>query len=926
MIRSRKSLSLQEMTLLLLILLLLTYFILLRFHSEDETRQRAVLRNWVRADFALLSLNRALRILPAAKLQSGRLTIGDARLIRGWAIQGQVALKDLKESSFLFSRLQRNELGRVERNFHLFRAILSETMSSPFGRPLQEGERQNMSRLEKRLDLSLTILSLSVRDSRGNAEQTLAGIETRWERIEDEILLGFLLVLLATVGWKLRKAREDSTSREARLHALFNAMQDAVLYTDLKGRVLFGNPAVEKIFGHSPAALVGQTTAILYAHREDFEGPEHLSNLPVTGEDTYSREVDYRRKDGSLFTGEWNGSVVQDQDGLVQGFVMTVRDITRKKELTDRLSLEKEKWFVTLSSIGDAVIVTDLEARLEYLNPVAEGLTGWNLEEVTGKPVKDVFDILNEKTRETAESPVEKCLRLGTVVGLANHTVLRSRSGTTCAIEDSASPIRNRAGQILGCVIVFRDVTEKRDLLHQVTYQANYDALTDLPNRYLFQNRLDHLSAQSRRLGLSAALICLDLDNFKKINDSSGHPFGDQVLKEAGQRIRASVRESDTVARLGGDEFAIIASVDRGNPEPVASLTRKILAVMGHPFRIDDQELYLSVSIGVALFPEDGDDPTTLIRHADIALYQAKEQGRNNVQFFSPRMNRTVQERARMENHLHIALEKEEFRLLYQPIVDLESGSVKEVEALVRWNHPLQGVVAPDKFIPLAEETGLIVPIGEWVLETACRQASEWVAQGLPPIRLAVNISGRQLIRGDFPELLERCLKQSGLPPDHLELELTESVLLQKSGVVEKTLLELNRMGIRLSIDDFGTGYSSLSYLTRFRVNTLKIDGSFVRGIRTHPGNAAVILAILALGEAMRLDVIAEGVETPEQANFLVDHHCRRIQGHLFSCPLAPTEMPEILGRQFLLVRGIGCGGKRTVRNPEDNPDTERPE
>jgi diguanylate cyclase (GGDEF)-like protein/PAS domain S-box-containing protein len=923
--RIRKSLSLFQATLFTSLFLFPTYFILSRFHSEAESRQRAILRSWARADFSLLSLNRALRILPFTAFSTGPLSPDEVRLIQGWAIQGQVSLKDLKKSAPLFSRLQRIELEHLEHNFRSFRAILSERKPFPFQKPYSESLSrnpvlENMNLLERRLDLSLTILSLSVRNSRENAENALANVEAKWERIEGAVLLGFMVALLVTVGWNLRKAREDSSSREAQLHALFNAMQDAVIYTDLQGQVLFANPAVEMIFGHSPSGLVGRSATVLYEHGKEFASPEHLSSLPEAGNDPPPLEVVCRRKDGSHFTGECRETMVQNQDGLLQGSVMTVRDITRKKEMTDRLSFEKEKWFVTLSSIGDAVIVTDLEARLEYLNAVAERLTGWNLGEATGKPVKDVFDIINEKTREPAESPVEKSLRLGSVVELANHTVLRSRSGTEYAIEDSASPIRSRTGQIIGCVIVFRDVTEKRDLLHQVTHQANYDALTDLPNRYLFQDRLNHMFSRSRRISRSVALICLDLDNFKKINDSSGHPFGDQVLKEAGRRIRLSIRESDTVARLGGDEFAIIACVDKGNPEPVTSLTRKILEVMGRPFLIDEQELYLSVSAGVALFPEDGDDPTTLIRHADIALYQAKEQGRNNVQFFSPLMNLTVQEKSEMENRLHIALEKNEFRLLYQPIVELESGAVKEVEALVRWHHPRRGVVPPDKFIPLAEESGLIAPIGKWILETACRQASEWLAEGFPPIRVAVNISPRQLVQGNFPGLLEKCLRQSGLSPDSLELELTESVLIQRSEKVEKSLSELNAMGVRLSIDDFGTGYSSMSYLTRFSVSTLKIDGSFVQGLEAHPGNAAVITAILALGEAMSLDVIAEGVEIPEQVRFLKEHRCRRVQGHFFSRPVPASEIPDILNTSFRFPPEVLTEKKNPFR-PKDGPD-----
>ena len=636
-----------------------------------------------------------------------------------------------------------------------------------------------------------------------------------------------------------------------------------------------------------------------YAHKEDFEKQGEIRYNTEAADDPEAYEMAYLRKDGSPFTGEARGAVVRDPMGRIQGFMVTLRDITQRKELLDRLFQEKEKWFVTLGSIGDAVIVTDINARVEYLNSIAETLTGWTSLEASGESIEKVFDIINELTRNPAESPVDKSLRLGIIVGLANHTVLRSRFGEEYAIEDSAAPIWNRAGQVIGCVIVFRDVTQKRKLLQQVTHQANYDALTDLPNRYLFQDRMQQMIIQANRLKHVVTLFYLDIDYFKKINDSAGHPHGDMVLKEVARRLRAVVRDSDTVARLGGDEFAVIADGgDMSHPDHAASLAQKILDVIAQPFFIE-QELHFTASIGIAFFPDDGDDATTLVRNADIAMYQAKEKGRNSFQFFSPFMNMTLQERTMLENHLHSALEKKEFQLLYQPVVDSHQGTVVAVEALLRWNHPTRGIVSPATFIPMAEETGLIFPLGDWILETACRQARKWQDQGAPSIRMAVNVSTRQLTHGDFPGVVERCLRTTGLSPESLELELTESVLLQKTDKVVEGLSKLHETGVRLSIDDFGTGYSSLSYLTRFHVNTLKIDGSFVQGIETHPGNTAVITTILALGQAMSLDVVAEGVETLAQARFLKKHRCPLLQGYLFSLPVAAHEIPGLLTKNF---------------------------
>jgi diguanylate cyclase (GGDEF)-like protein/PAS domain S-box-containing protein len=826
------------------------------------------------------------------------------RLIEGWTIQGGVALQDLKKYLPFFSRDQREELDHLEKGFQLLKNLLAISAKQllPSNPVVKQGPKSSFAdiwSLERKLGMSMTVLSLSVRTSQGNAEKSLAGLETKWERIDGGLLVAFLVTLLGMEGWKLIKAQGNIFSKEAQLQGLFNAMQDAVLQTDLERRVRFANPAVEKIFGYAPSELIGQSAAIFYARQEDFKKQGELRFHPDAMDDSEPYEMDYRRNDGTAFKGEARGAVVRDPMGQVRGFMVTVRDITQRKEMMNRLSLEKEKWFVTLGSIGDAVIVTDVKARVEFLNPMAETLTGWSLQEAIGEPVEKVFDIISEITRKPAKSPVGESLRHGTIVGLSNHTLLRSRFGEEHAIEDSAAPIQNTSREVIGCVVVFRDVTQKRNLLRQVTHQANFDSLTDLPNRYLFQDRMNQMLLQARRLNQPVALLYLDLDYFKKINDSAGHPVGDLVLKEVARRLLATVRESDTVARLGGDEFAIIADGNTANPDNAVHLARKILDVMTLPFYIEGQELHFTASLGIAFFPGDGEDVTTLVRNADIAMYQAKTKGRNDFQFFSPSLNMTLQERTVLENQLYAAFEKDEFQLLYQPVVDFNLGRVVAVEALIRWQHPQQGLLSPATFIPIAEENGLILRLGEWVLEKACCQTQEWRNKGFPPLRMAVNVSTRQLTQENFPSLVEQWLRVTGLSPDFLELELTESVLLQNTDKVQDGLSRLHAMGVRLSIDDFGTGYSSLSYLTRFHVNTLKIDGAFVQGIETHPGNAAVITTILALGQAMSLDVVAEGVETLDQARFLTERHCTLLQGYLLSHPVTAHQISRILTKNF---------------------------
>lgn len=897
--------------LLSLFFLFPAYLILYNIHISSARKDQIVLQKWARADFDLLSLNRALRILPLPVFESREaMTPAEVRLIQGWAIQGQVAMKDLEKVRTLFSHDQSDELDRLEGNFLLFERFLTmfttpSLKSNGPGAGESTPSFDDIWSLERKLGLSTSVLSLSVRASRGHAEKNFAALDAAWERVYGGLLFVFLLVWLGIDARKLKKSQDVVFSKESQLQAVFNAIQDALVYADLDRRIILANPAVKEVFGYHPSDLVGRSVAVLYDRQEDFESQGLLRYRPDAAGDPGPYEMAYRRDDGSRFTGETRGSLVRDPEGRVQGFMVTVRDVTQRKEMMDRLFLEKEKWYVTLGSIGDAVIVADVHGQVEYINSIAEAMTGWSLADAKGQAVGEVFDIISEITRKPAENPVEQALRLGIIVGLANHTILRNRSGSEHAIEDSAAPIRNASGQVIGCVIVFRDVTQKRTLLNQVTHQANYDALTDLPNRYLFSDRMNQMLAQARRLDQAVALLYLDIDQFKKINDSFGHPSGDLILKEVGRRFREVVRESDTVARLGGDEFAIIACGQVETAEQTDRLARKILDVMARPFDLEGQELHLTASIGISLFPRDGNDATTLVMNADIAMYQAKEKGRNNFQFFSPIMNMSIQERTILENHLHAAFDHQEFQLYYQPIVDLERGTVVATEALIRWNHPQHGLICPARFIPMAEENGLIVPFGAWILETACRQAREWLDSGLPALRMAVNVSTRQLVQGDFLRVVEHCLASTGLPPDSLELELTESVLLQKTEKVMDVLTALHTMGVRLSIDDFGTGYSSLSYLTHFHAASLKIDGSFVQGLEDHPGNAAIITAILALGRAMALDVVAEGVETAAQMRFLKEHRCRLFQGYLLSRPVPAQKIPELLKEDFLENSGM---------------------
>ncbi len=578
--------------------------------------------------------------------------------------------------------------------------------------------------------------------------------------------------------------------------------------------------------------------------------------------------------------------------------IQKVQLLEERRQAEQEIWEEKERAQVTLHSIGDAVITTDPEGKIVFLNPVAEQLTGWTNAEAQGLFLTVVFNIIDETTGISADNPVEKCIAAGCVVGLSNHTVLLNRDGCRYAIEDSAAPIKNRQGELIGAVLVFHDVSEKRNLLQQMIHQAHHDPLTERPNRILFNDRLNIALANARRSKENLAVMFLDLDRFKLVNDMLGHAMGDRLLKEVASRLSTCMRETDTIARLGGDEFTLLLPhITR--QEDIDVIANKILQVFQKPWVIDGYEFHITASIGIALYPDDGEDTATLMKHADTAMYRAKEKGRNNFQFFTKSMNEKIIERMTLENSLHYALEREEFTLYYQPQVNIDSGRTIGMEALIRWNHPQRGLVLPTEFIPLTEETGLIIPIGEWVLHTACNQNKIWQQQGYPPIRVKVNLSAYQFRQSNLVETVTKVLQETHLDPYWLELEITESVAVQDIDFTIRVLYELRAMGIRVAIDDFGTGYSSLNYLKRFPINTLKIDRSFVRDIVNNQADAAIVSSMIVLAQNLGLNVIAEGVETLDQLNFLRERNCLEMQGYYFSKPVPATQFELLLTREL---------------------------
>ncbi|MGB7823206.1 MAG: EAL domain-containing protein, partial [Candidatus Sulfotelmatobacter sp.] len=457
-----------------------------------------------------------------------------------------------------------------------------------------------------------------------------------------------------------------------------------------------------------------------------------------------------------------------------------------------------------------------------------------------------------------------------------------------------SAPLVDSKGRYRGRIWYFRDITDRKLAEERVQFLAYYDALTGLPNRTLLQDRLAKALAGARRRKDKVAILFLDLDRFKDINDSLGHSVGDLLLQEVAERLKTWAREQDTVARVGGDEFLIVLTGLKDVAD-AAVATERIVNLMTAGFVVRGHPVNVSCSIGVSIFPEHSADCETLIKNADAAMYSAKENGRNRFQFFTEDMNAQGVERLTLENSLRLALDKKELFLVYQPQMDIATGRITGLEALLRWQHPDLGLVPPDKFIRIAENSGLIVPIGEWVVRTACRQARKWQDEGLPPVSVAVNVSAVQFRQEGFCELIRRVLHETGLAPQYLELELTESLLLANADLMLSVVQELKAMGVTLAIDDFGTGYSSFSYLRQFRVSKLKIDRVFIRDVAVNPDDAAITSAIISMAKSLGLKVIAEGVEDESQMSFLRAHQCDEIQGYYFSKPLAVDKVADKL-------------------------------
>jgi len=574
----------------------------------------------------------------------------------------------------------------------------------------------------------------------------------------------------------------------------------------------------------------------------------------------------------------------------------SLRNIIQRKALEDAAYLEKARAEITLNSISDAVIATDVNGNIDYLNVAAEHITLWKREEAQGQSIEEVMPLIQSENRQVKANPVMQVLQQDTATTLTPGTILVRRDGSEVAIEDSTTPIHDSYGNLAGAVMVFRDITATQAMAVKMSHLAQHDFLTNLPNRALLNDRIAQAIGLAKRRETHLAVLFLDLDNFKHINDSLGHALGDMLLKSVTERLCACVRSSDTVSRQGGDEFVILVTDDK-SAENAAFTAEKLLKSLATPHSINGHELYVTTSIGISSYPADGTDADTLIKNADTAMYQAKEKGRNNFQFFKPEMNVRAVERQVIEANLRLAMIRNEFSLHYQPKINLESGAITGAEALLRWDHPQWGMVPPIRFIGIAEDCGVIIPLGRWVLREACAQTKKWQDAGLTIAEIAVNISAVEFRRQDFVDAVRTILQETGLSPCCLQLEITESVLMRNAESSIAILQQLKEMGIQLAIDDFGTGYSSLSYLNQFPIDVLKIDQSFVHeiGAAKAGGDGIIVSAVIAMGNSLKQKVIAEGIEKQGQLSFLKAQHCEEGQGYIFSRPLAAEQFAKML-------------------------------
>ena len=706
---------------------------------------------------------------------------------------------------------------------------------------------------------------------------------------EREALQALHILELEDERDKLRQAQNELQKNAASLSRAQQIAKVGNWDWDIVGKGLRWSDEIYRIFGLQPQEFGATYEAFLErVHPDDRDKLTRAVDAALAGEQPYNIEHRIVRPDGTERIVLELAEVIRDSAGQAVKMNGTVQDITERRRAEEDLRLADE---VFENSI-EGIIITDAQANILRVNRAFTIITGYSEDDAVGKNPR----LLRSERHDAAffQGMWASLVEYGHWQGEIWN---RRKNGEIYPQWLSIVAIRNEQGKLIHYLGVFADLSEKKQAEAHLHHLSYYDALTELPNRLLLEDRLFQALATASSNNSLVAVLHLDLDRFKTINDTLGHPFGDKLLQAVAERLTGNIRGSDTLARFSGDEFAVVLT-DVGSQENAALVARKILDALARPFDLDGHEVFITPSIGIAFYPIDAANKDDLIRNADTAMSHAKAQGGNGYRFYGAEMNAMVSQRLALETSLRYALERNEFLLYYQPQVNLHSGKIIGMEALLRWQHPERGLVSPAEFIPLLEETGLIVPVGEWVLRTACAQNRAWQNAGLPPMRMAVNLSAHQFRQADLTEMVCQALQDSGLEPELLELEVTESIMIQDLQTTITTLNQLHVIGIQISIDDFGTGYSSLSYLKRLPISKIKIDQSFVRDICADPDDAAIADAVISLGHSLKMQVIAEGVETAEQLDYLRAHGCDEMQGYYFSHPLPAEAFAELVSSQ----------------------------
>ncbi|MCW8889051.1 MAG: EAL domain-containing protein, partial [Sedimenticola sp.] len=727
-----------------------------------------------------------------------------------------------------------------------------------------------------------------IQDGSGNVTGTFALYrEEPGQPDDNETHLIEVMARLAGIAIERNKYEKQLARADSEWTQAMDQFDEVIYLVDMQRRLLKANAPFYQMIGSTPEQSIGRPiTELIHPEGEDVACPicraqEEKTSTVVVMEPTDSFNPSKRPTEVSQ-------KLVYDNNNTPSGMLVSLHDLTRTRQTEERLRLAAS----VFENTDEGVIITDNSGTILDVNRAFTEIMGYSRNEVIGRNPRLFKSGRHDETfyRDLWHSLI-------TIGSWRGEMWNRRKSGELFPEWQTISSVKDNNGKLSHYVSVFSDITQIKNSQEQLEHLGHHDALTDLPNRLLLNERMEQAIKHAERHDTQLALIFLDLDNFKHINDSLGHPVGDQLLQNVAHKLQQTVRQDDTVARIGGDEFVLLLE-DIGKAENAGVAAQKLMEAFDEPFQLQAQTIRITASMGICICPQDGTDPATLLRNADSAMYRAKEEGRNTYQFYTEQLTRNAFERVLLENNLRQAIEHNQLNLLYQPQKDLQTGAIIGVEALIRWNHPELGMISPSKFIPMAEESGLIHLIGRWVLETACRQGQVWLEQGIEFGRIAVNIAGPQIQRGGLITEVVNILESTQLPSNRLELEVTEGFIMQETASAINQLLQLRELGITLAIDDFGTGYSSLSYLKKLPIHKLKIDQSFIRDIPEDKNDMAIADAIIAMGKSLGLTVIAEGVETEEQAAFLKKAGCQEVQGYLYSRPITPEKVSEFFSEQ----------------------------